>query len=86
MSRHNAALNVHDPSGKHNISNLIYVSLIAPNTSIYPTAIVCSNHEPMIQSYTVNTEEVCNKSNQFLFVTYTLLADVNASVAKCLCF
>uniref|UniRef100_A0A4W5K158 Uncharacterized protein n=1 Tax=Hucho hucho TaxID=62062 RepID=A0A4W5K158_9TELE len=30
----------------------------------------------------------CNiiKSNQILFVTYTWLADVNASVAKCLCF
>ena len=27
-----------------------------------------------------------NKSNQILFVTYTWLADVNASVAKCLCF
>jgi hypothetical protein len=26
------------------------------------------------------------KSNQILFVTYTWLADVNASVAKCLCF
>ena len=26
------------------------------------------------------------KSNQMLFVTYTWLADVNASVAKCLCF
>jgi hypothetical protein len=27
-----------------------------------------------------------NKSNHILFVTYTWLADVNASVAKCLCF
>jgi hypothetical protein len=27
-----------------------------------------------------------SKSNQILFVTYTWLADVNASVAKCLCF
>ena len=27
-----------------------------------------------------------NKSNLILFVTYTWLADVNASVAKCLCF
>jgi hypothetical protein len=26
------------------------------------------------------------KSNQIAFVTYTWLADVNASVAKCLCF
>jgi hypothetical protein len=26
------------------------------------------------------------KSNQMLFVTYTWLADVNVSVAKCLCF
>ncbi|CDQ97306.1 unnamed protein product [Oncorhynchus mykiss] len=26
------------------------------------------------------------KSNQIVFVTYTWLADVNASVAKCLCF
>ena len=26
------------------------------------------------------------KSNHILFVTYTWLADVNASVAKCLCF
>ena len=26
------------------------------------------------------------KSNQMLLVTYTWLADVNASVAKCLCF
>ena len=26
------------------------------------------------------------KSNKMLFVTYTWLADVNASVAKCLCF
>jgi hypothetical protein len=27
-----------------------------------------------------------DKSNQILFVTYTWLADVNASVVKCLCF
>ena len=26
------------------------------------------------------------KSNQIVFVKYTWLADVNASVAKCLCF
>ena len=26
------------------------------------------------------------KSNQIVFVTYTWLADVNANVAKCLCF
>ena len=34
MSRHNAASNVHDLRGvvKHNVSNLIYVPLIAPNT------------------------------------------------------
>ena len=29
--------------------------------------------------------DVC-KSNKIVFVTYTWLADVNASVAKCLCF
>ena len=28
----------------------------------------------------------CFKSNKIVFVTYTWLADVNASVAKCLCF
>ena len=61
INRHNAASNVHDPRGigKHNVSHLIYVTLIAPNTSVYPTAIVCSNHEPMNQSYTVSTEAVC---------------------------
>ena len=51
MSRHNAASNVHDLRGigKHNVSHLIYVLLIAPNTSVYPTAIVSSNHEPINQ-------------------------------------
>ena len=46
MSRHNAASNVHDLKGidTHNVSNLIYVPIIAPNTSVYPTAIVSSNH------------------------------------------
>jgi hypothetical protein len=43
----------------------------------------------------INQIEICSlnqiksnqiKSNQILFVTYTWLADVNASVAKCLCF
>uniref|UniRef100_A0A8C7NSM0 Transcription and mRNA export factor ENY2 n=1 Tax=Oncorhynchus mykiss TaxID=8022 RepID=A0A8C7NSM0_ONCMY len=36
----------------------------------------------------VKKERLSNqiKSNQILFVTYTWLADVNASVAKCLCF
>jgi adenine deaminase len=46
--------------GKHNINNLIYVPLIALNTSVYPTAVVSSNHEPINQSYTVGTEAVCN--------------------------
>ena len=51
MSRHNAASNVHDPRGigKHNVSNLIDVPLIAPNTSVYPTAVACSNHVPTNQ-------------------------------------
>jgi hypothetical protein len=62
MSRHNAASNVHDVRGigKHNVSHLIYVPLIALNTSVYPTANVSSNHEPIKQSYTVSTEVVCN--------------------------
>jgi hypothetical protein len=62
ISHHNAASNVRDLRGigKHNVSNLIYVPLIAPNTSVYPTAIVSSNHEPINQSYTVSTEAVCN--------------------------
>ena len=62
MSRHNAASNVHDLRGigKHNVSNIIYVHLIAPNTFVYPTAIVSSNHEPINHSYTVSTEAVCN--------------------------
>jgi hypothetical protein len=62
MSRHNAASNVHYPRGigKHNVSNLIYVPLIAPNTSVYPTAIVISNHAPINQSYSVSTEAMCN--------------------------
>ena len=57
MSRHNAASNVHYPMGvgRHNISILMYVPLIALNTSVDLTAIVYSNHEPMNQSYTVNT-------------------------------
>ena len=61
MSRHNAASNIHDLRGigKHNVSNLIDAPLIAPNISVYPTAIVSSNHEPINQSYTVRTEAVC---------------------------
>jgi hypothetical protein len=62
MSRHNAASNIHDLRGigKRNVCHLIYVPLIAPNTSVYPTAIVSSNHEPINQSYTHGTEAVCN--------------------------
>ena len=47
MSRHNAASNVHYPRGigKHNVSHLSYVPLNASNTSVYPTAIVSSNHD-----------------------------------------
>ena len=37
-------------------------------------------------SVTGNIKSNQIKSNQILFVTYTWLADVNASVAKCLCF
>ena len=61
-SHHNAASNVHDLKGigKRNVSNLIYVPLIALNTSVYPTAIVSSNHKPINQSYTVSTEVVSN--------------------------
>ena len=44
--------------GRHNVSNLIYVPLTALNASADPTAIVCSNHVPMNQSYTVSTEVV----------------------------
>ena len=59
MNCHNAASNVHYPRGIGKKCNLMYVPLIAPNTSVYPTAIVCSNHEPMNQMYTVSTEAVC---------------------------
>ena len=34
----------------------------------------------------IKSNQIKIKSNQILFVTYTWLADVNASVAKCLCF
>ena len=68
MSRHNAASNVHDLRGigKRNVSNLIYVPLNSPNTFVYPTAIVSSNHEPITQSYTVSTEAGCNSRNTTL--------------------
>ena len=61
MSQHNAASNVHDLRGisKHNVSILIYAPVIAPNTHVYPTAIVSSNHEPVNQSYC----HVSSKSN-----------------------
>ena len=32
------------------------------------------------------SNQIKSKSTQIVFVTYTWLADVNASVAKCLCF
>ena len=87
LSFYNASANVHYPRsvGRHNVSNLMYVPLTALNASADPTAIVCSNHVPMNQSYTVSTEAVCPKSNQIVLVTYTWLADVFASVVKCLC-
>jgi adenine deaminase len=81
MSRHNAASNVHDLRGigKHNVSNLIYVPLIAPNTSVYPTAIVSSNHEPINQSYTVSTEAVCNsRKNTLCSSPCTISSNVNS--------
>ena len=55
MSRHYAASNVHDLRGigKDNVSTLINVPLIAPNTSVYPTAIVSSNHEPLLTRVTL---------------------------------
>ena len=61
ISHHNAASNAHYPRGvgRHNVGNFIYFPLIALNTFVNPTAIGCSNHEPMNQSYTVSTEAVC---------------------------
>ena len=47
--------------GRHNIRNLIDVPFTALNASADPTAIVCSNHVPMNQSYTVSTEAVCSR-------------------------
>ena len=43
---------------------------------------------PIAQRFHATKNEGCSggKSNQIVFVTYTWLADVNASVAKCLCF
>ena len=41
-----------------NGSNLIHVPLTALNASADPTAMVCSNHVYMNQSYTVSTEEI----------------------------
>ena len=38
------------------------------------------------RAYSLMTSLEGTKSNHILFVTYTWLADVNASVAKCLCF
>ena len=68
MSRHNAASNVHYPRGfgRHNVSSLIYVPLTALNTSVDRTVIVCSNNEPINQTYTVSTEVVCNSSKTTL--------------------
>ena len=53
--------------------------------------IASPSHEhtsPMAPTVATNVAILVNgiKSNQILFVTYTWLADVNASVAKCLCF
>jgi hypothetical protein len=61
LSCHNVSANVHYPSGvgRYNVSNLIYVPLAALNVSADSTAIVCSNHMLMNQSYTVSTEAVC---------------------------
>jgi hypothetical protein len=79
MSRLNAASNVHDLRGigKHNVSHLIYVPLIAPNTSVYPTAIVSSNHELINQSYTVSTEAVCNSRKTTCRSPCTTSSNVN---------
>ena len=46
-------------SQRHWKTHLIYVPLTALNASADPTAIECSNHVPMNQSYTVSTEAVC---------------------------
>ena len=68
MGCHNAASNVHYPRGvgRHNVSNLIYVPLIAMYTFVNPTAIGCTNHERMNQSYTVSTEAVCPSREIFV--------------------
>ena len=79
MSRLNAASNVHDLRGfgKHNVSHLIYVPLIAPNTYVNPTAIVSSNHEFINQSYTVSTEAVCNSRKTTCSSPCTISSNVN---------
>ena len=58
LSCKNASANVHYPRGvgRHHVSNLIDVPLTA---SADPTPIVCSNHMPINQGYTVRTEVVC---------------------------
>ena len=45
----------------HNVSNLMYVPLTGLNASADPTAIVCSNHVSMNQSYTVSTKPVFSR-------------------------
>ena len=61
QSCHNASENVHYTRGigRHNVSYLMYIHLTALNASADPTTIVCSNHVPMNQIYTVSTEAVC---------------------------